>query len=223
MFYTSLVISVVRDLAWSLLCISGVVVAIYGYIAATAGAGRRKGRARLIAALAFISWLLVTPLLWTLYDALLPVYEWNGVIRSVQIKDSSSQRYNAQLLIADGHGGEVSVHASDRSNAWRPGQRLRVRYRGVSGDLIRATLIGPDGREQGVVNSTKPIERSIGIGLGLLLLWVVLKRYRLDPEGVLEGPHEPSNLSNVVDQDSLLHLPEMDSDGNHKASWTRRN
>jgi hypothetical protein len=60
-FYTSLVISVVRDLAWSLLCISGVVVAIYGYIAATAGAGRRKGRARLIAALAFISWLVVPP------------------------------------------------------------------------------------------------------------------------------------------------------------------
>jgi hypothetical protein len=69
--------------------------------------------------------------------------------------------------------------ASDRSSAWRPGRRIGVRYRGVSGDLIRATLIGPDGREQGVVNSTKPLERSIGIGLGLLLLWAVLKRYRL--------------------------------------------
>jgi hypothetical protein len=40
--------------------------------------------------------------------------------------------------------------ASDRSSAWRPGRRIGVRYRGVSGDLICSTWIVPDGQEQEV-------------------------------------------------------------------------
>lgn len=134
-------LSLLRDLYWAYLCLAGLVVVVFGYVAATASAGRRKGRARLIAALAFSSFFLISPALWTFYESRLPVFEADGVIAAVRVRDGSSRHFSAQLWIRTQDAGEISIHVSDRNPAWHVGQRLKVRYYGDTGELIRANLI----------------------------------------------------------------------------------
>lgn len=201
-------LSLLRDLYWAYLCLAALVVVIFGYIAATASAGKRKGRARLIAALTFSSFFLISPALWTFYESQLPVFEADGVIAAVQVRDSSSRYYSAQLWIATGHAGEVLVHVSDRSSAWHVGQRLRVRYYGNTGELIQANLMSSDGHPQGTMRSSSGFTRAVSVLLGVALMWAILKRYRRDPEALTEDQPELSSLSVAVDQDSLLHLSE---------------
>jgi len=206
--YTAFVLSAFQDLYWSYICLTALVVVVFGYVAATASAGRRKGRASLIAALTFSSFFLISPALWTFYESRLPVFEADGMIAAVQVRDHSSRHYSAQLWIKTGDAGEVSVHVSDRSSAWHVGQRLKVRYYGDTGELIRANLISSDGHPQGTVRNSFGFTRAVSVLLGVALMWIVLKRYRRDPEALMEDRPELSNVSVAVDQDSLLHLSE---------------
>lgn len=206
--YTAFVLSAFQDLYWSYLCLTALVVVVLGYVAATASAGRRKGRARLIAALTFSSFFLISPALWTFYESHLPVFEGDGVIAAVQVRDSSSRHYSAQLWIATGDAGAVLVHVSDRSSAWHVGQRLRVLYYGDTGELIRANLMSSDGHPQGTMRSSSGFTRAVSVLFGVALTWAILKRYRRDPEALTEDRPELSSVSVAVDQDSLLHLSE---------------
>jgi hypothetical protein len=118
------VLSFYNGLFWGYLALSIGIAVRFGYIAATESAGLRKGRARLVAGLAFASFFIVSPLLWTLYESQLPVFEFDGFIRQVAIRSHSSRHFSANLTIATTTGGEAVVHVSDRSDAWRQGQHL---------------------------------------------------------------------------------------------------
>ncbi len=100
---------------WGFFFVSLVCIAKYGYVAATASDGLRKGRARLIAGLAFCSWFIVLPVLWTIYEANLQVFEFEGNITSVDVRNHQSSHYSANLAIATTLGGTISVHTSDPS------------------------------------------------------------------------------------------------------------
>lgn len=138
-----------KSFFWVYLIFSLLLVARYGYIAATSSIGPRKGRARLVATLAFTFSFMVLPLLWAVYESHLTVFYFNGTITSTRVVNANPKYYSAFLTIATTHGGEIEVHVSERSEGWRIGQRLSGRYYGDTGELIRASLLGSDGTKQG--------------------------------------------------------------------------
>ena len=179
--------SFIFHLAFRLFAIYTIIAAIvaiwFGYVAATENDGRKKGRAYLIASLLFSFWLSLEPLLWLLYEHSLPIFEFQGKIASVKVLDSSSKYYSAWLSIQTTTGGTIDVHASDRSDYLRPGERLLVRYRGDTGELVKASFYSDNGQQQGVLQSTRTFEQTVLLLLGIFCIWASLRKYRRDPEG----------------------------------------
>jgi hypothetical protein len=197
-----------RAICCGLLGISALLVIRYGYLAATATRGIKKGRARLIAGLAFCFPLIALPALVMIYEATLPVYEFQGTIVSVNVKRSGSKYYSAYLNVAIAANGSINVHVSDADEHWRTGQRLKFRYYGTTGELIKATFIDENGREASEVYGSSPAVEIFTVGYGVLFAFFVLWQYKHDPEGRIEQAREPSDLYDSVDQKSLLHLSE---------------
>jgi hypothetical protein len=184
----------------------------YGYLAATESTGSRKGRATLIATLVFASFFLVLPLLSTIHESQLQVFDFNGVIASIRVLDSSTKYYSAQLSILTSQGGNITVHVSDRSYAWRVGQRLRVRYFGDTGELIRATVIDSSGKEEGIVNRTAGFSRIWFVLIGLFFVGGAWVRFRRDPSGAIENAKESETLTQV----HLFNADDLQSQGKKK-------
>lgn len=153
------------------------------YIAATESDGPRKGRSRFIATFLFGFWFCAGTLLIFLYDRSLPVFEFTGTIESVQVRNSSSRHYSAYLRIQTTSGGDIDVHATDSSTRFRPGQLVKVRYKGDTGELISAVFYAEGGKQEGVLQSLKPIQEALGFLLGLFVIWVAFRQWRRDPEG----------------------------------------
>jgi hypothetical protein len=118
-----------------------------------------------------------------LYDRSLPVFEFAGRIESVRVLDSSNKHFSAYLHIHTTAGGNIDVHATDRSNSFQAGQLVDVRYRGDTGELVSAVFYTNDGKQLGVLRSFKPFEEALGIFLGLFVIWVAARQYLRDPEG----------------------------------------
>ena len=190
---------------WSFVVISVFCAARYGYVAATASDGPQKGRARLIAGWAFCSWFSLFPALAIVHRAFLPAYEFQGTITSVDVR-GRGRDYSAYLTIVTTQGGSIRVHVDNSDRLWRIGQRLRIRYYGEIGELIQATFIDENGNEQGQANGTAIVGEIFSIGIGILLAFAVWWRYRRDPHGRIENPHELSGQYGSVDEESLLHL-----------------
>ena len=201
-----------RYLFFVYICLAVLLIARYGILAATESEGLRKGRSRLIAAFTFCSGFVFLPLLQINYEAHLLVYELEGTIRSVRILDGSAKYYSAYLEIVTTTGGDISVHVSDRNDAWHSGQRLKIRYYGDIGEMIDATLLSLDGQKEGKINRTAILGRACSIVVGLFLCGGVWIRYRRDPEGKIENTDSSSGITGTVDQDSLLHLSEINSE-----------
>ena len=197
------------DLFWIETAIAILLVIWYGFVAATENDGPRKGNAYLIASLAFSSWFCISPLLRSLYDAGLPVFEFEGTISSVHVHDSTRKRYSANVQIHTTLGGDIDVHVSDRSDALRVGQNVKVRYRGDTGELISATFFGADGKQNGALKSTSNFQRTLSILLGLFLIWASLRKFRRDPECAEETGNKNPDLLGSVDEESLIDLSEL--------------
>jgi hypothetical protein len=155
--------------------------------------------------LAFTTCLVVLPLIWTSYETHLPVFDFEGVVTSVQVQSSSSKHYSAQLSILTTLGGNVAVHVSDRSDAWRVGQHLRVRYYGDTGELIRATVFDSTGKEEKTINRTAGFSRAWSVLMGLVLTSLAWVRYRRAPNGEFES----NDASNANSQDSSYDVDEQ--------------
>lgn len=167
----------------------------YGYVAATESDGSRKGKALLIASLLFSSWFCLAPVISLFCDATLPIFEFRGRITAVDVRESSSRHYSAYLRIQTNSGGEIVVHASDGSKFFRPGQLLTVRYRGDTGELIRAYFYSPEGKQEGMDQSTTSFSRIALFIIGLFCIWASIKKYRRDPEGAETPPDDSSPIS----------------------------
>jgi hypothetical protein len=169
--------------------VAAAVVTRFGYIAATEGNGPRQCRAHLTASLAFCFWFALAPILWFVYDSSLPIFEFQGTIVSVDVRDSNSRRYSAYLQIHTTSGDEITVHASNSSPFLRPGEIVNVRYRGNTGELIKATFYTQDGKQEGVLQSTRTLSQ---LGLFLIALfctWASIRRYRRARESATENVH----------------------------------
>jgi hypothetical protein len=158
-------------------------VARYGWIAATESDGPRKARARLIASLLFSSSLCIAPMLKFFYDESLPIFEVNGKIDSVNVRNSSSKYYSAYMQIQTNSGGDVVVHASDRNERFHIGQQVKVRYRGETGELVKAYFYSNDGSQEGVFNNTLILSEVSLFLVGIFCVWASIRKYRRDPEG----------------------------------------
>jgi hypothetical protein len=154
----------------------------FGYIATTEGSGNRKAKAGLVAALLFSSWLCITPLLMFSYDQTLPIFDFSGVITSVQVLNSDSKHFSAYLHIHTSKGGDISIHVSDRSPFLRPGEGIHLQYRGDTGELVKASFYNSEGKQEGVLNSTIVFEEIVGFLAGLFCIWASIQKYRRDPE-----------------------------------------
>ena len=197
---------------WGFFVVSLLGIARFGYVAATTSDGLQKGRARLIAGWAFCSWFIVLPILWSVYEAHLQVFEFQGTITSVDVRNHQSSHYSADLQIATTLGGTIAVHVSDDTRFWRTGQHLRVRYYGDSGELLNAIFLDSAGRQEGEVNRSAVFGRAFSIIIGILIAAAVWVRYRRDPEGRIEDTRDSSNIFDAVDQESILHLSNERSD-----------
>jgi hypothetical protein len=161
----------------------------YGYIAATESDGARKNNAGLIASLLFSSWLCLASLLWFSYDQSLPVFELQGTIGSVQILNSYNRHYSAYVQIHTTEGGDIKVHYSDRSSLMNVGEKIKVRYRGDTGELINATFYTPDGKKVGVLNGTRTFQQAGMFLAGAFCVWASFKKYRraTEPDNAMES------------------------------------
>ena len=122
----------------------------------------------------------MVPILHIASEWSLPVYNFEGTVTSVQVLHGDSRYYSAYLTIATAQGSSICVHASGRSPGWVLGQRLKVHYYGVTGELIQALLIGPDGRQQGFFQRTGRMGDWGAMLMGVLFLWMIWKIYRRD-------------------------------------------
>jgi hypothetical protein len=184
------------------LSVSVAMIVRYGYVAATDSTGPRKGRAKFVATLAFAGCFVVLPLLWAAYESQLPTFEFEGAISSVRIENASGSHFSARLFILTSVGRNVTVHVSEASDAWRAGQRLRVKYYGDSGELIRATILDSAGAEVSTVKRNAGFSRVCSALLGLCFGWAAWVQYRRDPDGAVEGV----GSSDGNYQDRLLDL-----------------
>lgn len=160
--------------------VAAVIAIRYGYVAATKSDGRPKVRARFIASLAFCSWIGLSPALWILYDRTRPIFEAQGTIESIQVLDGSSQRYSANVRVRVAEGAEVQIHVSDRSAFLHPGEQLKVRYRGDTGELMNATFYAPNGQKEGVLNSTRLLSQLAMLLVAMVCMWASIRKYRRD-------------------------------------------
>jgi hypothetical protein len=137
--------------------------------------------------MAFASFFVVLPLWWIGYESQLPVFEFDGVVKSVRVQNSSSKHFSAELSILTSSGGTINIHASDQSRGWIGGQHLRVRYYGDTGELIHASFFDANGNEEGVANRTASITRVLSVALGVFLIGGAWFRYKRNPEAEIES------------------------------------
>ena len=160
---------------------SALVVVVYcGYIAATESTSLRTIRAKFITYLTISLWFCAASLFWILYDATRPIFELQGSIASVDVRDSDSRHYSAFILIHTTTGGDITVHASGRSDFFHAGQLLKVRYRGDTGELVRAQFYTPSGTPQGVFQDSSILNKSGGMLVGLVCIWASIRKYHRD-------------------------------------------
>lgn len=177
--------------------IAAIVAIRYGYVTATESDGPRKGKALLIASLLFSSWFCLEPVVSFFYDSSLPIFEFRGRITAVGIRDSSSRHYSAYVRVHTDSGGDIMIYTSDRSKFLEPGQLAWVRYRGDTGEMIKAYFYSPDGKKEGVLQSTSNFGRVCSLFVGLFCIWASIRKYRRDPEGA-ETVHDESAPTSIL-------------------------
>jgi hypothetical protein len=196
--YTPSVGSIIFRVFAAYTAIAAIVAIRYGYVAATESDGPRKSKALLIASLLFSSWFCLEPAISYFYDSTLPIFDFRGRITAVDVRDSSSRHYSAYIRIHTDSGGDIMVHASDGSEFFRPGQLLEIRYRGDTGELIRAHFYSADGKQEGIDQSTINFGRIVLFIIGLFCTWASIRKYRRDPEGA-ETTADESAPTSILD------------------------
>jgi hypothetical protein len=174
---------VIPTIYWIATSLAFLAAVYFGYVAATESEGQRKSKSRLIASLIFSSWFFLSAAAWFLYDRTRPIFEISGTLESLRVLSSDSRHYSAYMRIATSTGGEIMIHISDRSTEFQPGQRLDVRYRGDTGELIDASFYSNVGQKQGVFHSSSTFSQLVGMAIGLFCIWASIRKYRRDPEG----------------------------------------
>ncbi|MGA9069182.1 MAG: hypothetical protein WB424_02935 [Terracidiphilus sp.] len=191
-----------------IICIESVIALLiavrYGYIAATESDSPRKGKARLIGTFVFGSWLCIGSLSMILFNASLPVFDFEGRIESVQVIHSASRNYRASLQIQTTSGGNILIFASDRSQNFHPGEYVKVHYQGDTGELLKASFFAPNGKQDGAFISSSIWTPYLGFLFGMFIIWAGFRKYHRDPEAA-----EDSSWSNP----SLLDSVEDDAEG----------
>jgi hypothetical protein len=153
-----------------------------GIVASTLGDSPRKGRVLLEAHVLFGGAFLLVGSMLVLGRWVLPVSEANGHVVSVQVH-SHSHSHPTDLQIETNSGEYLYLHASDRSDYFRAGERVHVRYQGYNSSLIEARFLTADGEEEGIFRDPAPFYSLLLIALGLFFIWGAYKKYHRDPEG----------------------------------------
>ena len=117
-------------------------------------------------------------LTWFVYDKTRPIFQIDGTIEYVQILNSDSRHYSVYFRVQNADGGHISIHASDRSPLFQTNQRVHVRYRGDTGELIEARFYGNDSQEEGSLRSSLILEQVVGMLLGAWLIWGTFRKYQ---------------------------------------------
>ena len=176
----------------------------YGFVAATEGDSPRKGNARFAATLLVGLAFCMVALSQIIYNSSLPVFELHGIIDSVQVIHGDSRHFSAYLQVHTDSGGDITVHASDRSSYLRAGERVKGRYQGDSGELLKALFFTPDGKQEAILNGTSTLAPYGFILIGLLFIWAGFRKFHRDPEGTGESSDKnPDSLETVDDGSNL--------------------
>jgi hypothetical protein len=184
----------------------------YGFIAATESDSPRKGNACLIATGMFGLIFCLPALAVILYNHSLPILENEGQVKSVQVIHGDNKHYSAFLQIHTLSSGDISIHASNRSDGFHRGEQVKFRYQGGTGELLKAWFFTADGRQEGVFNGTSTWAPYVPLLFGLFLIWGAFKQFHRDPEGAEVRIDENSGLLGTVDEESLLQLSKSKSE-----------
>ena len=79
--------------------------------------------------------------------------------------------------------GQVALDASGMSPYFQAGQLIRVRYQGVTGDILKAHFLSTNGAEIAVFNGTDTWSPYWWIVSGAFVIFAGYKKYCRDPEG----------------------------------------
>ena len=155
---------------------------LYGYLASVYERSPRRGKVLLRSHLLWGFGICIAMLALIARDRSFPIFENEGTIESVRVQ-GSSKRSRTNLEVRVPSGGQIVIHASGRSTYFRLGERLKVRYQGITGAILRASFISADGREEGVFNGSETWPPYFVFIFGALIVWAGLVKYRRYPEG----------------------------------------
>jgi len=162
------------------------IILVCGYIASVESTSRRTVKAALTAKLIFCVWLCLVPILKFTSDQTLPIYEFTGVIQSIDVLDGSSKRYSAWLVIQLANGAAIHVHATGRSPHFLSGQRIKVRYRGGTSELVKAYFYSSTGDQIGAYQHAWLLYDVPLLLVGLFCIWASVRKYRRDVRSLEE-------------------------------------
>jgi hypothetical protein len=190
-------------------------VAVFGFsvwreiVGSTLGSGPRKGKTLLASRVSLGVALLLLASIPLLGRWVFPVSDAEGHIVSAQ-EHSHSRSHPTDLQIQTNSGEYLYLHASDRSDYFRPGQRLKVRYQGWDLAMVEAQFFTVDGKQEGVFRDLRSFYSYLLIVLGLYLIYDAYRKYRCDPEGKekpagrLADTNEPTTLGLSTDDSRPL-------------------
>jgi hypothetical protein len=155
------------------LCIIGIVLAIYAF--AIPAAIRRDstlqrayffiGTGFSIAAISLI-----------VFQLSRPVATVEGVIDLAQVQ-SEGPRARTYIRVQSLRSAIV-LNASGTNEYFRPGERIRAKYRVDSGFVLKATLLSPEGREVATFHGRDAIPPYFGLFAGGFFLWMGVRARR---------------------------------------------
>lgn len=182
-FSDTTTLSVMRlvEILWTAaVCLILIGLAI-GVLSAVQSVSPRKGKERLVAFLCIGIGVCTGASAKLRYQALLPTYELAGQIESAQVR-AEGKGHRTAVVIRVGRG-QVALDASGMSPYFQAGQLIRVRYQGVTGDILKAHFLSKNGAEIAVFNGTDTWSPYWWIIIGAFVIFAGFKKYRRDPEG----------------------------------------
>lgn len=119
-----------------------------------------------------------------------------GNISSAQVHPDR-KNYRTEVRLQTSTGGKLVTYAHGRSFHFRPGQHVALNYQERTGMIVKAQFIGPDGKEEGVFNSSDSWTAGIGLLCGLFIIWVAFKVNKRDPEALKKARALRKTLSTL--------------------------
>lgn len=156
------------------LCCAAVVPAVMGY---RLSSSIRKRRLEFLAYVLLGSGICIGASAIAFFQWSLPVIQADGIIEGAQVHvEGRGHRTNLQIRLQTGE--LVDLNASGRSEYFRFGEHVIVKYKAVTGSIVKAQFLSSSGTQEAVFNGTDSWPPYIMFSFGMFAILVGFKKNR---------------------------------------------